>query len=154
MPEVSVNRSMTELIRSSMIASRGGDGLIDRLKADPVTEPSRAVRFRELVIEHERALKAGDVVAAAIADDALDQLFDESRAAAKEAATEATPAVDNVAEPAPEPISFDAGVRGRRPVRGRSAAARRRPANLGDVIAVTGWQRSETRRAPCSALPS
>ena len=140
---------MSELIRRSMSASRGDVGLIDRLKADPVTEPSRASRFRELVIDHERALKAGDDIAAAIADNALDRLFDESRAATKEAepvsnggrsvapgATEVT----NSGQSAPVP-SFDGGAR-----RGRAITRPKKPLTLMECVRAEFEAQQEIRQ--------
>jgi len=120
----------------SRAATRQRDvGLIDKLKSTPPLENDRAERFHRLVADHEQAVRRGDDVAAAIADDQLDRLFAEARAA-----REAEPDVSNVGHPAPEPISFDGGARGRRPVQ-----ARRRPANLGDVMRVELAVRQEAR---------
>ena len=116
--------SMNELIASS-VRSRRTVGIIDKLKSTPPLEDERAERFHRLVAEHENAVRRGDDVAAAIADDRLDRLFEEARSAREPGAEAASNVGQSPAEP-PVPVpSFDGGVR--RPVR------RQRPRTLGEA---------------------
>ena len=117
--------TMNELIASAR--PRRSVGLIDRLKASAPLEPSRAERFRELVNQHEAAVRRGSVEEAAALDHALDRLFVESRESRKaedaSVSTVETPAVESK----PEPISFDAGVR-------RPIPRPKKPMGLLDVV--------------------
>ena len=119
---------MNDLLRAS-VRPRRIEGLVDRLKQDPIKEPHRAERFRILVAQHEAAIKAGDETMAAVYDDQLDQLFIEARNACEDESSE---------PPAPAAISFDGGVR--RPVRRPRA-----PLNVLDAARVEMEIRQEAR---------
>lgn len=122
-PNPAASMSMNELIRSAR--PRRSVGLIDKLRTTPPLGNDRAERLHRLVNEHENAVRRGDDVAAAIADDRLDRLFEEARSAREPGAEAASNIGQTPAEP-PAPVpSFDGGPR--RPVR------RQQPRTLGEA---------------------
>ena len=98
---------MNDLIDRAYRARRGS-GLLDRLHGVGHLEDDRQERFTIAMSAYERATKQGDHVAAQQADEKIEALLAEARA---ERASQPP------AEPeTPAPVSFDGGVRGRRPV--------------------------------------
>ena len=137
--------SMGQVILESYRAKRDRPiGLLDRLRdTGPLDEP-RAKRFARYHAEFEAALKHGDELAAAVADTQIDKVLAESRAARAQA-------VSNVGHSGAEPtapVSFDGGVRGRRPV--APTPGLRRPESSRELFAraMRASQAERAERAP------
>jgi hypothetical protein len=88
-------------------------GLVDRLRGTPPLDVDRQERLNLAMADYEHALKRGDDIAAQIADEKVDALLNESRAARQ--------------EPQPPAPSFDGGA--------RRSVSTRPPPNMNGLIA-------------------
>jgi hypothetical protein len=100
----------SNLMNSFIAAAARGErpGLIDRLQGTPPLEHDRRERLNAALAEHEAAQRQGDHIAAQIADEQIEGILTEARAAADAAKGQA---------PAPTGSGFDGGVRRAVPVR-------------------------------------
>ena len=111
---------MNAMIRAG--ARRGSrPGLLDRLRGASPLDNSRQERLNTQMVAYEDAARRGDPIAAQIADEKIEELLTEARAARQQASS----APD--APQAPPSTSFDGGVR-------RRSASTRQPPNMNRVI--------------------
>lgn len=93
------NKEISAAMNRFLAGSRHKRGVIDHLR--DIDTSDRAAALAQVTQDFDRAAKAGDETAMAIADDRIDRLFAEARAARQQAETDHQ-------EP---PVSFDGGVR-------------------------------------------
>ncbi len=98
-------------------------GLMDRLRGTRLDE-SRQERLRTQLANYESAIHRGDDVAAAVADDAIEKLLNESRQARQQQQSQ---------QSRPSSVSWDGGVR--RPV------TRPQPADMNKTILAAARER-------------